>query len=567
MWSRWLGLLARREAGTSLALFRIACGLVVFSTILDPLLRGVLADVWLDQRDGGYRELATPPWLFRLLGGVHPATLWLVVACLLASSAALVLGLGGRLTAFVVLQLYLAVSHINWHTGGCDDKLIGNALWLLVLSRSTATLSLDCRLRSGSWTSTRLVSAWPRYLAIYQLVLVYFTAALQKVSIHWSPAGGFSALYFILQEPSWQRWDMSWLAWVYPLTQLATAATWLWELSAPLLFLDFWYRGTRERPGRMRALFNRLNFRRLFVVLGVLMHLGVFVLIGLGPFTWITLSFYVCLYHPDEWPAWLRNGERRSAGTGAPGVDSEARTPRYRFVAGLVCAFVTAHVVAVTLLAFPAPEGAMDRADWKGPLAQEEFQSWADSLTSWGADVSSAELEDWLWGVAQGYMSVRETLLWPFRPYYSLCGTSQGWRMFVGPNLYPSHLHIDIEENGKWRPVYIERDPDHNWLGDKLDHEHFRTAIFTMIFFEYHRHYAQFARWVARHAARSWPEAARVRVRVYKYRTPGPTEVRENRRPPGQFVQEVELSLEMFRKSQASGGPAREISVSFRNSL
>ena len=57
----------------------------------------------------------------------------------------------------------------------------------------------------------------------------------------------------------------------------------------------------------MRALFNRLNFRRLFVVLGVLMHLGVFVLIGLGPFTWISLSFYACLFRPEEWSRFVHS--------------------------------------------------------------------------------------------------------------------------------------------------------------------------------------------------------------------------------------------------------------------
>jgi hypothetical protein len=537
VWGRWRGLLERREAGTSLALFRIGCGLVVFTAILGPLLRGVLGDVWLDQADGGYRRLDTPSWLFQLVGGVRPATLWPAVALLLASSLALVLGLGGRVTAFVVLQLYLAVSHINWHTGGCDDKLIANALWLLVLAQATATLSLDCRFRTGRWTSARLIPAWPRYLAIYQLVLVYFTTALQKVSIHWSPAGGFSALYYILQEPSWQRWDMSWLAWAYPLTQIATAATWLWELSAPLLLLALWYRGTRERPGRLRAFFNWLNFRRLFVAVGVLMHLGVFVLIGLGPFTWITLSFYFCFFRPEEWQHFFRATLLPEA------------APRRSRLRPLIDGLITLHVVAVTLMAMPAPEGAMDRSDWKSPLAQEEFKSWSESLSRWGMDVTPAKLEASLWDMAERYMSVRNMLLRPFRPYYALCGTSQGWRMFVGPNLHPSCLHIDIEENGAWRPIYIERDPAHNWLGAKLDHEHFRTAIFTMIFFHHHREYERFASWVARAAARDFPEASRVRIRVFKFRTPRPVEVREERRPPGTFVDVEERALDAFRRA------------------
>jgi hypothetical protein len=94
---------------------------------------------------------------------------------------------------------------------------------------------------------------------------------------------------------------MTWVAWVYPLTQVATAISWLWEITAPLLLLAFWYRATADRPGRLRRLFNRVNFRRLFVVIGVMIHLGILLFLEVGPFSWITLSFYLCLYHPDEW--------------------------------------------------------------------------------------------------------------------------------------------------------------------------------------------------------------------------------------------------------------------------
>jgi hypothetical protein len=53
-----------------------------------------------------------------------------------------------------------------------------------------------------------------------------------------------------------------------------------------------------------------VNFRRLFVVIGVMIHLGILLFLEVGPFSWITLSFYLCLYHPDEW-------KRRSSGHSA----------------------------------------------------------------------------------------------------------------------------------------------------------------------------------------------------------------------------------------------------------
>ena len=280
LWSRWTGLLNEWEPGTSLALFRIACGLTVLCTIGSVVLHGLAPAIWLDFADGGYAELGEPPWLFELIGGVNPTTLWWVIAVAVAAGAATTVGFGGRFSVFVTLQTYMALASINPHIGSCDDQLIGNALWLLVLSRSTATLSVDCLVRTGAWTSAALVPAWPRYLAIFQLVLVYCATRIQKLSHTWTAAGGYSALYYILQVPSWQRFDMSWLAWVYPLTQFATATTGLWEVLSPLLLLALWYRRTPERPGRFRVLFNKIHFRKLFIVTGILMHLAVWILIG-----------------------------------------------------------------------------------------------------------------------------------------------------------------------------------------------------------------------------------------------------------------------------------------------
>ena len=55
------------------------------------------------------------------------------------------------------------------------------------------------------------------------------------------------------------RWliDPQSLAPWFRVTQLATLGTWLFELSGLLLLLAFWYRHTRDRPGRLRAFFNR----------------------------------------------------------------------------------------------------------------------------------------------------------------------------------------------------------------------------------------------------------------------------------------------------------------------
>jgi vitamin K-dependent gamma-carboxylase-like protein len=554
LWSRWTALLNEWEPGTSLALFRIGCGLTVLATLATIVFHGLAPVLWLDFADGGYAKLGDPPWLFGLIGGVNPVAMWSMVAVAALSSLTLTIGFLGRISAFCTLQSYLALANINPHIGGADDQLIGNALWLLVLARSTATLSLDCRLHTGSWTSTLLVPAWPRYLAIFQLVLVYCTTGIQKLSITWTPAGGCSALYYTLQEPSWQSWDMSWLAWIYPLTQIATATTWLWEVTSPLLILALWYRRTPDRPGRLRALFNAARFRDLFVAFGILMHLGVWVLIGLGPFTWITLSFYVCLYTSAEWRSlgercarWMGVARNRMAavlGTSGRWPSSLDRLPARVWNVG-----ITFHVVAVTLMAIPGvPAGVMTEEDWNSPVAQEEFASWTRFLNGIGFDTTPEALQGSLWDAAIEYNRVRSALLAPFHWYYTYSGARQGWRMFTAPCLEPTRLYIDIGDASGWRPVFGEGLPDLAWLGGELNHEHMRTALYTMVFFRYEDDLERFAHWVAVRAARDFPGGTHIRIRIHHFPTPTPEQVRENRRPPGRMRIAVTLPMQQFSR-------------------
>lgn len=550
VWFRWADFVSRREPGAALALFRIGCGVCVVWAIGGVAVNGLAPFVWLDPAHGGYRDHAGAPWQFALVGGVNPVTLWTAIGMAVMSGLLLAAGLGGRATAFLTLQAFMALTRIDGQ--GFDDQMLTNALWLLVLSRSTATLSLDCRLRTGRWTSDMLIPAWPRYLVIHQLVLLYWASGMQKVSVAWTPAGEFSALYYILQRPCWQRWDMSWLAWVYPLTQIGTAVSWLWEVTAPLLLLALWFRRTRERRGRVRAFFNWINFRRLFVMLGVTVHLNIFVFMGLGPFSWVALSFYACLFQPDEWRAFGRRFQSlvpsrfwsRGAGEGraAPAASTASGGPSSTAVerekepwAQVRGVLIPLHLFAITVMALPGP-AHLDRSSWKNPRVQLEFSAWAERLSGWGVALTPAELEDRLWITAETYTHVRGVLMRPFLPYYTYCGTRQGWQMFAGPDFHPTRLHIDLEERGQWRNLYLEGDPDHAWQGRRLNHDRFRATLFNIVFYEDHGEYSQFAHWAAAQAAPEFPQATRLRVRLYRYPAPSPEEVRAGRRPAGEFI-------------------------------
>lgn len=304
MWARWVAFTSRTEAGTSLALFRLAVGLCVALNVW-MVVRADLIDVlWVDEAYGGMSAIEGN-WLVQALGGPTPAVMhaltWLTLGCGLLLAA----GLGGRVMAFVVLQLTMATTDVNGLAGGSYDELLQNALWLCVLGDTTATLSVDCRLRTGAWTSDRPVGLWARYLIVFQLVLMYASTGSQKLSAYWTPGGDFSALYYILQQPGWQRFDMRWLAdpWMFRLTQLGTAVSWFWEVSAPVWFLAFHASATPGALGRFGAWCVRWRVVEVYAVLGVIFHVTVAALMDVGPFTPITLAFYVALVGPEGWAA------------------------------------------------------------------------------------------------------------------------------------------------------------------------------------------------------------------------------------------------------------------------
>lgn len=303
-WSRFVALLDTREDGRALAIVRILVGLSIVAALLEVVLPGALPLIWLDVTDGGYRPLGKGPWLIRQLGGPTPEVVWGLTALTLLAGGALAAGLYSRVAAFVALQGYLAVAWLNGHTAGSYDFVATNALWLMVLAQADATGGLRARLRTGTWWPRVQVPAWPRWLIVVQLVLMYTSTGLQKVSAHWVPGGDMGALYYIMQQPSWQRFDLSFAATVYPLTQAATLGTWLWEVGAPLLLLAFWFRRTRSRGGWLRATANRIDARAWYALFGVLMHTGIHVLMDVGPFSYLSLALYPALFSPDEHARW-----------------------------------------------------------------------------------------------------------------------------------------------------------------------------------------------------------------------------------------------------------------------
>ncbi|MCB9706067.1 MAG: HTTM domain-containing protein [Myxococcales bacterium] len=333
LWSSAVELLGRREPADGLALFRIAVGLCMLYSIGSMAAAGLDQVFWVDAADGGMLELRSGDhWLIRALGGPRAPVIGALVPLGLLLALLVTVGAGGRVVLLIAGQVYQAIVRSDPTIIGGYDLLIGNALWILFLAGATATLSVDARLRRGSWRPAVEIAAWPRYLLILQILAVYTTTGLSKLGVPWTPAGGFSALYWVFQEPTWRRFDMGWTA-AAPavlVLQVATALTWIWEISAIFLLLFYYYRATPARPGRLRALCVRRDLRLGFVAIGVALHLSILLTLNVGPFSWISVAYYLNLFHPDELRALARRRPLRAGGEDPAHMDSipGGRDPR-----------------------------------------------------------------------------------------------------------------------------------------------------------------------------------------------------------------------------------------------
>jgi hypothetical protein len=219
-------------------------------------------------------------------------------------------------------------------------------------------------------------------------------------------------------------------------------------------------------------------------------------------------------------------------------------------VAQLRGLLVALHIVAITLMALPAPGEGLDRQAWQDPTVRAEFAGWAARLNWLGIAVTQEEFEDRLWNVATGYMGARDRVLAPFSYYYSTFGTIQSWRMFAGPHRHPIRVEIEVYAGGTWQTVYRERDPEHAWLASVFDQYRFRPVFYRFGWYRYHGEdpdFREFVRWVGGQAEHDFPQASRVRVRLYQLQTPSPDEVRAGQPPEGKYVRDMPLD---FRRKQ-----------------
>ena len=301
---RWLALvgwMTAEEGAAPMALFRISVGAILLWNLLSMVSSGAMTLLWLPEASGGLREPPVDGLLASLVGVSAVATRALMAASIVAS-AMMMIGVATRLAALVLLVCFSHFLTLFPAAVGGHDHLLTGACFLLMLSRSDVTLSVRCRWAHGCWTSPEKIPGWPRKILVYQLVIMYVSTGIQKVGISWWPMGDLLAVHNVLLLPQWSRADWSWIAWLSPLTQLGTAVTVVWESSWWAVLWWMWLRKTADRGGYLRLWAGRVNIRRVYVLIGVLIHTTLWIMMTVGPFSPITMAHYFCLFAEEELP-------------------------------------------------------------------------------------------------------------------------------------------------------------------------------------------------------------------------------------------------------------------------
>ena len=302
LWHTWVNFWSEKENGFSVAMVRISIGFTLLYTCCSPYLSGVWTAIWVDESYGGIRRYKSVPWLLEVLGGATPNAIETMLWMGILSSLGLILGIAGRMSALIGM---IVMNTISWHnplaTGGHDD-LIANALWLLVFVQNDCTHSVTCKIRTGSWRSDTPVFVIVRRLLLAQLIIMYGSTGLQKVSAHWIPFGKLDALWYILQQPTWSWRDHQFLAPWFWVSQMGTLGTWLFEVFSPMMWIWMLWEDRSNSPWYApkwgQRLVNRMNPRVCFACVGIPMHLGILLTMDVGPFSYAALSYYWTLYRP-----------------------------------------------------------------------------------------------------------------------------------------------------------------------------------------------------------------------------------------------------------------------------
>ncbi|HMV66514.1 MAG TPA: HTTM domain-containing protein [Myxococcota bacterium] len=278
--SWWVALASREEDARPLALVRIGVALAALLDLLRAAQLGLVGVVFQTYEHGGLSQKQDPGYVLNLLWDsplVGP-TVWAVTVVCMGLVAA---GVATRPATLLGVLTYAQLGHLYPPGDRAIDRILRTLLLILMCSDAHRRLAL------GGGAALARIRAWPGDLIRNFLIIIYLSAGLGKVMQQpaWLSMSGTPVLYRVMTDPLSAHLDPEvalpgW--WLFRVMGWATIAL---ELSAPLLY-------TRLAP--------------LWAVFGVVMHVGIYVTMDLGMFSWGMLSTYPLVLAPWWLPVWDR---------------------------------------------------------------------------------------------------------------------------------------------------------------------------------------------------------------------------------------------------------------------
>jgi hypothetical protein len=218
-----------------------------------------------------------------------------------ATTACFTLGFFTRLMNVVVWFLTMCFIYRNPNILNGGDDTLGVAIFLLMLAPTGQAFSLDAWLRRwvGAPRTPVTIPPWSVRVLQIQLCLIYLSTGLIKVKGEWDWEGPFkfagtwwdgTSIHHVLNLFSMSRWSFAQLPLPFWVTAIMTYTCVWWEVLFTPLVLFRWTRA-------------------LALWFGILFHVGIWLTIEVGWFSFYMLPFYA-VWIPDRfWKRWDRRNQ------------------------------------------------------------------------------------------------------------------------------------------------------------------------------------------------------------------------------------------------------------------
>jgi hypothetical protein len=317
-WTRFWHMPVRAER---LAITRILFGLALFTDQLFQYLQH-FADFFGPYGVGFaglHDESMLHEWHWSVLFFRTDDLFWVatVFAVWMAVTVAFMVGWQTRFMNILLWLGTMCFHNRNPNLTNFGDQVLSAGLFLLMLSPSGKAFSLDRwlqrrKLKAQGWPTPpgfdpAMTPAWPVRLLQIQICMIYLSTGLAKLARAHPNTGTWwqgTSVWYMLQDCTMVRRAYAEFPIPFWMTVVATYLSVWFETLFPFLVLSRWT-------------------RKWTLWFGVLLHLGIWLTIEVGWFSFYTICLYGVWIPGEFWDRWLYRRRAGPLGRGSTGQDGQ----------------------------------------------------------------------------------------------------------------------------------------------------------------------------------------------------------------------------------------------------